>query len=1652
MRHPKKANTYNFFQRLVSGFLVFVFSLGVTFPPDIARAQILPDLLSPGMMVSQSSGYAPVLIKGITVHPENPLAFDFIIDTGDSGIELKSQRFRQESLRLVKYFLASLTVPANELWVNLSPYEEDRVIPQSFGLTEMGIDLLAQDYMLKQLTASLTYPEDELGKKFWKRVYERAYKELGTTSVPFDNFHKVWIVPQEALVYQKDNQAFVVRNKLKVMMEEDYYAFRRAHGYGYDIEKKSAESDNRLTRLQAKVMREIILPEIEKEVNEGKNFAQLRQIFQSMILATWFKKNLKESLLGQVYADQKKVKGVDVDDPQVKEEIYRQYVKAFEHGVYNYIKEDYDPNFQKIVPRHYFSGGAYGGNMPAVQQTVYAGTRQDTAALRNEVADVIEGDGKIGDASIVLAETKNEAASIEEKAKKFAGQGDAAMLSEYKPVVVAFGGPDGVLFEYDRWHKTSFEDAVTFNKFLQLLNKGVDVVIISDQRYFDWMKIPDEVLEYKLVELVNKKKPELGKALSAQGWNFSDSQASEVITIINNNEKDFLNSLKDWGDQSKKILEMDLRPNFVELVRKKNPDLLTNLVGEKGLKARLVEPLRKAAPGALQNLTVYASAGTFKITFDENGEEIEDRSYNIRNSMDSRSAEKIKQAIEAIVKEVYWSDYQKRPHDYREAYPAYTFEGYEPQVVLHKNGDYVQGLTVLYLPSALLGAHNPSENKGIGDIRKKVFEVIKERLSKEIHPYIWAHGQYTQNMRGMVSIDLRRRNTGKDFALREYMMEKGVLPSQIISFWSLDEYSGDQPMSYVEEITRFINSKRQGDEFFKSLGIGLGGIYYWLHFLLQKHLGSVSEIVTAYNEETARHPSLVGAKKYIEESKNGQKFPRETEDAIENLYEIYRSFALTFSEAPAPWTAIYTEAFELSDKVKDALNEFSDVFYKVESVESLFKEADIIFYKRDVDFKTFYQGVDPRAARNINTLLKAYNGDEERLKNDVIAAANSMNISIARVLSGYYQDRYVFRYKTPLFETLKSRAPPVDSKVVYLGGGGVATTTLLQKFMEKKFKELACIISSSDDGGSSKDIMMSLFKRFGFYFIPPGDDAGLNIFLSNDNFKIFTLFWLESQGKDLPDEVLISAQKKDLGKFRITADSIYPAWRERVLKELEALRDPAKKQEIEKALAKSLGLGEINIDYKSQRHLVFLTSLLSLGDLVDRDLVTPGIVGLNNASTANLLMIGDAYDSRVIREGMPVDKDSRQFLLHQMLELGDAQPVPVSYDYERSALIAFDKGGEVLETTQTRITDKAHNKLTHDLYFSHRTAEERMKRFDSSDDQSYPKAAQKAVEIIQNSEMLVSGNGSLWTSLMPVLMYKDVAQAVLDKRAEGAPVVFIAKIKSDLETAAIKMNDSGEAEVLERDGKLVLNLEQMNLVEQLKAVVRHIRRSVGRDDIELKDVFSHAIIANLSKEAIRILKEKESLTEKEIGALREGGAQVSKLLKGIQPVVTQEEKEYVMNQGLKIIEISDKDITGIEKGKPLYDNDNLYEVLKSIKPEVFADSAMLTKESLQVTPVKAGDQKAVKTGGEQVGGIDLNPDYLDLRIKRDGNGVPLPMSQQSIEQLRQIDGFLPVIINVTPIQNFPMALGLDVSSENEDGTTNNRLSHLDVFDKMARLN
>ncbi len=371
-------------RKITAFFVLVTFIFSCIMPPNgYAQVMTAIDFMpKPGAMAGLSTSFTPAHLWGMTIHPNEPFRFDFLVQRGDVAL-LEAEK-QAEYSKLIKYFLAALAVPDEDQWVNLSPYEKDRIIPDGFGRTEMGRDLLAQDYLLKQLTSSLIDPTSDLGKKFWDGVYAKAYEKFGSTDVPTETFNKVWIMPDKAVVFEKNNTVYVLESHLKVMTDKDYVAMKN------NSAADALSQANAIADISSQMIREIIIPAIEKEVNEGKAFAPLRQVYSGMLLATWYKRTLKETILGQLYADKGKVKGVD-QDPKANKDIYEQYVAAFKKGVVNMIRDDVDRYSKEVMPRKYFSGGTLG--FVAIKDFAQ-GTPEDLKKVSTKnvsTTDIVEG-------------------------------------------------------------------------------------------------------------------------------------------------------------------------------------------------------------------------------------------------------------------------------------------------------------------------------------------------------------------------------------------------------------------------------------------------------------------------------------------------------------------------------------------------------------------------------------------------------------------------------------------------------------------------------------------------------------------------------------------------------------------------------------------------------------------------------------------------------------------------------------------------------------------------------------------------------------------------------------------------------------------------------------------------------------------------------------------------------------------------------------------------------------------------------------------------------------------------------------------------------------------------------------------------------------
>ena len=310
-------------------------------------------LLPPvGIRIPPSTKFTPPLFRGIKVNRDNPLVLDFILDSCGAVFDIID--LEEIASRLTKYFLSSLTIPDSNLWVNLSPYEENKIIPDDLGKTQMGIDLLGQDYVLKQMTSSFLYPEMKIGNSYWKEIYRVFGNNIDTEAI--NTFNKIWIIPDAATIVEKENFAIIEKHLLNVLTEKDYFIAKiEEHKDRINSEKDLSIGKNNNAHIATQIFRSLVLPEIYNEVNDGGNFAVLRQIYNCLLLAMWYKDVLQRSITTDLRINRE---GKIEDNNLSPIEIYNQYLELYKVGIFDYIREEFtNSENPEVVPRRYFSGG-----------------------------------------------------------------------------------------------------------------------------------------------------------------------------------------------------------------------------------------------------------------------------------------------------------------------------------------------------------------------------------------------------------------------------------------------------------------------------------------------------------------------------------------------------------------------------------------------------------------------------------------------------------------------------------------------------------------------------------------------------------------------------------------------------------------------------------------------------------------------------------------------------------------------------------------------------------------------------------------------------------------------------------------------------------------------------------------------------------------------------------------------------------------------------------------------------------------------------------------------------------------------------------------------------------------------------------------------
>ena len=77
---------------------------------------------------------------------------------------------------------------------------------------------------LKRDTASLTSPQTPEGKAYWDKLYKKAGELFGSENITIPTITRPWIVPNEVIVRETEDSAYIYKATLKVMLEADYLA------------------------------------------------------------------------------------------------------------------------------------------------------------------------------------------------------------------------------------------------------------------------------------------------------------------------------------------------------------------------------------------------------------------------------------------------------------------------------------------------------------------------------------------------------------------------------------------------------------------------------------------------------------------------------------------------------------------------------------------------------------------------------------------------------------------------------------------------------------------------------------------------------------------------------------------------------------------------------------------------------------------------------------------------------------------------------------------------------------------------------------------------------------------------------------------------------------------------------------------------------------------------------------------------------------------------------------------------------------------------------------------------------------------------------------------------------------------------------------
>lgn len=257
----------------------------------------------------------------------------------------------------IDFFFIGLTLPNQKFWVNLNPWEPDRIVDEGLGTTDVGRIMLEADLQMKKDFCKHENPsESKVGESYWD-LLDKKRDELvtecmndypgqieATRNVLFNAVTRHWIVPGEVTAYGDGYEIYIADVTLDIYSEPVYehstfeIVNQDESSISEDCLKSLDQAAKEYGRYAMELEEELVLPLVVEEVNSGEFYSDLRQVYVSLALAQWYKERVDGQRMFSDLIDSEDLTGLESEAAWSPRDIWEKYVESYEEGEYQYEK------------------------------------------------------------------------------------------------------------------------------------------------------------------------------------------------------------------------------------------------------------------------------------------------------------------------------------------------------------------------------------------------------------------------------------------------------------------------------------------------------------------------------------------------------------------------------------------------------------------------------------------------------------------------------------------------------------------------------------------------------------------------------------------------------------------------------------------------------------------------------------------------------------------------------------------------------------------------------------------------------------------------------------------------------------------------------------------------------------------------------------------------------------------------------------------------------------------------------------------------------------------------------------------------------------------------------------------------------------------